>query len=377
MQRASGQSNENYLHDLLTVFRLLEDQPIKLAALLSRFDSPADVIAQALGSDASDIPTEMATRIKRKYKRELLNTVEGDLRWLEGDQHNIIVLGDTVYPSLLAEISDPPVILFCRGNLEVLNAFKIALVGSRNPTRMGVRNAVGFAQELVSSGIAITSGLALGIDGASHRGALDAGGTTIAVLGSGCDLIYPTRHRDLADQIQDKGLIISEFPLGTGAYPGNFPRRNRIVTGLSLGTLVVEAQERSGSLISARLAMEQGREVFAIPGPIQSRQSRGCHRLIRDGATLVENAEQILQDVSSLAKFEIQTRSVEPVSTAARLSELKMKLLQILEIEPTILDDLCRMVDREVQEVMSNLVELEIDGFVVSDAKGYSLANTQ
>ena len=281
-----------------------------------------------------------------------------------------MILDTPDYPDLLAEICDPPVLVFCRGDLEAIRALKIAIVGSRNPTPAGTRHAEEFARVFASVGIAVTSGLALGIDSAGHRGALAADGITIAVLGTGCDVIYPMRHGHLARRICEKGLLVSEFPLGTRAYPVNFPRRNRIVTGLSLGTLVVEAQEKSGSLISARLAMEQGREVFAVPGSISSKQSRGCHQLIREGVVLSENAEQVLQELGAIARFQL---TAQEQRTGNSLSQAKKRILNHLGAEPIVVDRLCRTLGVEVSVLLAQLVELEIDGYIVSEAGGYSL----
>jgi DNA processing protein len=363
------------LRNLLLLFRILVDKPVQLASILQTVGSASDIIESSPKCRSSNLPGEITALIRSQLNTALIQRVEKDMLWLAEKEHHLLVLGQPAYPSLLAEITDPPVLLFCRGNLASFELFKIAMVGSRNPTRMGIKYAEQFAQQLASLGIAVTSGLALGIDGASHRGALSVDGITIAVLGSGCDVIYPARHSKLAQQIEERGLIISEFPLGTPAYPVNFPRRNRIVTGMSLGTLVVEAQERSGSLISARLAMEQGREVFALPGSIQSRQSRGCHRLIRDGAKLVENLEQILEEIGSLAQFQSQQQLQYGKTNVSRnLSPTKSAIMALLGAEPIVLDQLCSHLGQEVSELLVALVELEIDGIIVNDAGGYCLA---
>jgi DNA processing protein len=350
------------------------DKPEQLALVLQTVGSATDIIENSPKCRSSNLPGKITALIRNQLNTALLKRVEMDMNWLAVKGHHLLVLGQPAYPPLLAQIADPPVLLFCRGNLESFELFKIAMVGSRNPTRMGIKYAEQFAQQLASLGIAVTSGLALGIDGASHRGALSVDGITIAVLGSGCDVIYPARHSKLALQIEDRGLIISEFPLGTPAYPVNFPRRNRIVTGMSLGTLVVEAQERSGSLISARLAMEQGREVFALPGSIQSRQSRGCHRLIRDGAKLVDNLEQILEELDSLAQFQSQEqRKFGKAKASLNLSPTKAEIVALLGAEPVVLDQLCSLLEQEVSELLAALVELEIDGIIVNEAGGYCL----
>jgi DNA processing protein len=365
---------DNELRNLLLLFRILVDKPMQLASVLKTVGSATDIIENSPKCRSSNLPGKITALIRNKLNSALLKRVEMDMNWLAVKGHHLMVLGHPAYPPLLAQIADPPVLLFCRGNLESFELFKIAMVGSRNPTRMGIKYAEQFAQQLASLGIAVTSGLALGIDGASHRGALSVDGITIAVLGSGCDVIYPARHSKLALQIEERGLIISEFPLGTPAYPVNFPRRNRIVTGMSLGTLVVEAQERSGSLISARLAMEQGREVFALPGSIQSRQSRGCHRLIRDGAKLVDNLEQILEELDSLAQFQSQQQhKFGKTKASLNLSPPKAEIVALLGAEPVVLDQLCSLLEQEVSELLAALVELEIDGIIVNEAGGYCL----
>ncbi len=209
--------------------------------------------------------------------------IAADLAWLEGPDRCLIPFTDARYPRLLAEIPSPPLALFVMGDPECLAAPQLAVVGSRNPTPGGTDTAYGFSRHLAGCGLTITSGLAMGIDAAAHRGALDAGGRTIAVTGTGLGRVYPARHRDLAHRIAEQGALISEFPPDVGARRENFPRRNRILSGLAVGTLVVEASVQSGSLITARYALEQGREVFAIPGSIHNPLAKGCHALIRHG----------------------------------------------------------------------------------------------
>lgn len=229
--------------------------------------------------------------------------VEATLAWLAEPGHHLLTLLDRDYPPLLRQIPDPPLALYVLGDRACLSSPQLAVVGSRNPTPGGRENARAFARALAGAGLTITSGLALGIDGEAHRGALDAGGYTIAVTGTGLDRVYPPAHRALAHEIAGRGALVSEFALGSPPKAEHFPVRNRIISGLSFGTLTVEAAERSGSLITARLAGEQGREVFAIPGSIHSPLARGCHRLIRQGAKLVETAQDILEELAALASF--------------------------------------------------------------------------
>ncbi|MET0533870.1 MAG: DNA-processing protein DprA [Steroidobacter sp.] len=249
--------------------------------------------------------------------------ITADLCWLEHPTHHFIPIGSSRYPALLAQLPDAPIGLFVRGDVDVLGLPQLAVVGSRNPTSAGDDNARQFAAHLARSGLAITSGLAIGIDASAHRGALDAGGRTIAVCGTGLDIDYPRANAGLAARIASSGALVSEFPLGTPAAKSNFPRRNRIISGLALGTLVVEAAVQSGSLITARLAAEQGREVFAIPGSIHNPLARGCHRLIRQGAQLVETADDIFTELRALAGA-LATMPIEP--TARREVEMRSEL---------------------------------------------------
>lgn len=227
--------------------------------------------------------------------------LERDLEWLSQDGHHLIPFDDERYPALLSQIPVAPAALFAAGNIDALWQPQLAIVGSRNPTAGGIANARDFAGTIARQGFTITSGLAAGIDAAAHQAALDAGAQTVAVLGSGVDTIYPARNRSLAAQVRNNGVLVSEFPPGTEARKEHFPSRNRIISGLSLGVLVVEAALNSGSLITARLAAEQGREVFALPGSIHNPLSKGCHRLIREGARLVETDGEILQELAPLA----------------------------------------------------------------------------
>ena len=234
--------------------------------------------------------------------------VEAELEWAQQHNNHIVMRGEPEYPALLHETSGPPPLLYVHGLIEALAMPQLAVVGSRNPSPGGTDNAYHFSHSLAASGLCITSGLAIGVDSAAHRGALAANGLTVAVAGTGLDRVYPASNRELAHQIADQGALVSEFPLGSGVRRANFPRRNRVLSGLSVGTLVVEATVRSGSLITARLAMEQGREVLAIPGSIHNPLARGCHRLLRDGAKLVETAEDVLEELGPLAQLALSAR---------------------------------------------------------------------
>ncbi len=294
--------------------------------------------------------------------------VERDLRWLEGDNRHVLTLHGPGYPSLLKEIADPPPLLFVQGNAAVLELAQLAIVGSRNPTPSGQQTAREFARFLSRAGLAITSGLAAGIDGAAHLGALEGTTPTLAVTGTGLDRVYPSRHRDLAHRIAEQGALLSELPPGTPPIPANFPRRNRIISGLSVGTLVVEAAQKSGSLITARLATEQGREVFAIPGSIHNPLARGCHALIRQGAKLVETAADILEELGPLLGIRLNTPAEPPPSEAEsaprQWDREYRQLMAALDYDPVPVDLLIQRSGLTADAVSSMLLLLELEGFV-------------
>ena len=295
-------------------------------------------------------------------------SVEADLKWAQAEDHHILTLADPAYPPLLAEIDDPPPLLFVIGNPQLLATPQLAMVGSRNPSASGSQTARDFAFHLARSGLTITSGLAIGIDGASHEGALDAGGTTIAVTGTGLDRVYPARHHELAHRTRENGALVSEFPPGTPVLPGNFPRRNRIISGLSVGTLVVEAALKSGSLITARLASEQGREVFAIPGSIHNPLSRGCHQLIRQGAKLVESSADIVEELAALLGT-LTAAAESDTGTPPETGELDDEYIQLLDhigYDPLQADLIIERSGLPPETVSSMLLLLELEGYVSS-----------
>ncbi len=315
--------------------------------------------------------------VKENLKRYLRNpdweAVENDLLWAEQPANHLLTLQDPNYPGLLREIPDPPPLLFVHGDPEVLHTPQLAMVGSRNPSASGSETAREFAYHLATSGLSITSGLALGIDGASHAGALDAGGITIAVTGTGLDRVYPASQHDLAHRIAEQGALVSEFPPQTQVKPSNFPRRNRIISGLALGTLVVEAAHQSGSLITARLASEQGREVFAIPGSIHNPMARGCHRLIRQGAKLVETASDVLEELAPLLR-ELQPlstqRAQEAIEPQYELDAEYQLLLKCMGFDPAPIDLLIERSGLTAEVVSSMLILLELEGHVSSAPGG-------
>ncbi len=263
--------------------------------LLKVFGNPRNIYAASFQQLKTVVADHIATEISRGVNEESLAE---SMRWLSLENNFLVTLADSHYPKALLEINDPPPVLYAKGKLGLLNQPSIAIVGSRNATTQGKENAEAFAKGLSSFGLCIVSGLALGIDGAAHRGAMQANGSTIAVTATGLDIVYPSKHLDLAHQIAKHGLLISEFALGETSKPQNFPRRNRLISGLSLGCLVVEASLQSGSQITARLSTEQGREVFVIPGSIHSPTSKGCHQLIKQGAKLVDNLQDIIEDLN-------------------------------------------------------------------------------
>lgn len=314
------------------------------AQLLPHFDGDQTPVEAILaGPQAADFETEFA--------------------WLAADDSALLTFADPRYPPLLREIPDPPPVLFVRGNPEVLAAPQIAVVGSRNPSRGGSDNARAFSATLARSGLTITSGLALGIDACAHQAALDSGAHTIAVAATGLDRVYPAAHRELAHRIAGHGALVSEFPLGTPPRREHFPRRNRLISGLALGVLVVEAAMKSGSLITARYAAEQGREVFAIPGSIHSPLSRGCHALIRQGAKLVETAQDILEELGALARFAL---AAPADSAPARLPDepRHAQLLELMGHDPVDMDTLIALSGLTAGAVSSMLLHMELHGLV-------------
>jgi len=287
--------------------------------------------------------------------------VAAALEWSGAPGQRLVTLADPAYPQALLEMPDPPTLLYVRGRLDLLNRPALAIVGSRNATPQGIQNAERFAAAFAEAGLTIASGLALCIDGAAHRGALAAGGDTVAFIGTGIDRIYPARNRDLALEIGAKGTIISEYPIGTPVSAANFPRRNRLISGFSRGVLVVEAAVQSGSLITARLAAEQGREVFAIPGSIHSPQSRGCHQLIKQGAKLVETAQDVLEELRWGS-----TAAARPVEPTAAGGAAQDKLLVALGFDPCGLDALGERCGLTADVLSVMLLHLELDGRVAS-----------
>jgi DNA processing protein len=300
--------------------------------------------------------------------------------WLADPRHHLVTWASADYPPLLARAPDPPAALWVDGDPTVLWLPQLAVVGSRSATAGGLANARDFAATFARGGLTVTSGLAEGVDGAAHEATLDAGGSTIAVFGTGIDRVFPRRHAALAARIAGQGALVSEFPLGTDGLPPHFPRRNRIIAGLSLGTLVVEAGLRSGTLVTARCAAEAGREVFAIPGSIHNPLARGCHRLIRDGAKLVESAQDVLDELAPLARelgADLARRLDAPASPAAPAGPDRRddpdyaRLLDALGHDPQPLDALASRTGLTVAALSSMLLMLELEGVVAAQPGGY------
>ena len=326
-----------------------------LRKLLAEFGPPELVLAARHAELRRFVAADIAAVIADGGNVEGMQRA---LAWLSEPLNHAVSLADADYPQLLLQTADPPPLLFVKGRLNLLNRPSLAIVGSRNATTQGCNNAAEFARALSDAGVTIVSGLALGIDAAAHRGGLAGAASSLAVIGTGLDVVYPARNKALAHELAEGGALVSEFPLGTPALAGNFPRRNRVISGMSLGCLVVEAALQSGSLITARLANEQGREVFALPGSIHSPLAKGCHALIKQGAKLVDNANDILEELQ-----------LSPVPSAAPASTLPndpiaARLLEQLGFDPCGLDVLCTRTGFGADMVSAALLQLELAGLV-------------
>lgn len=314
--------------------------------------------------------------VEQICKKSYIETVETNLRWTESESNHLITLDHPAYPEHLKSFYDPPWALFVKGDPEVLSTIQIAVVGSRNASQIGLQNAFEFSQYLASNGVSITSGLALGVDTQAHKGALNAAGITVAVVATGLDRVYPARNRDLAHQIIEEGAIVSENPLGTPPQAGLFPKRNRIISGLSRGTLIVEGTVNSGSLITARHAMEQGREVFAIPGSIHNPLAKGCHALIKQGAKLVENGADIFSELTSI--FDLapsQQEDINPTNPTELIDNDQKTILEHLEHDFISVDYLTGKTGIPVEKLSSTLLMLELNDLIISSPGGMYAIN--
>jgi DNA processing protein len=322
-----------------------------LRRLLQAFSSP-DAILQAPTS-------ELARYVKPSVAQAIADgiadaTLDPVVAWLDDPLNHIVTLADADFPRSLLNITDPPLLLYVKGRLELLNVRSLAVVGSRNASAQGVRNAEEFARTTADWGLSIVSGMAHGIDAAAHRGGLQGKASSVAVVGTGLDKVYPAANRELAHQLAAEGAIVSEFPLGTPPLAANFPRRNRIISGLSAGCLVVEASLQSGSLITARMALEQGRDVFAVPGSIHSPQSKGCHQLIKQGAKLVESAQDVLEELGI------------PSPSGQQSGEIEHPLFAHLGFDPVDVESLAGRCNLTIGELSAILLQLELEGVVAS-----------
>ena len=349
-------------HELSAWLRLLETPKLgreSARTRLAAFGSPHAAIDATTSARREVVGSTQAAALASAAEN-VDALIAATLAWLEAEAPEpraVITLGDARYPRALLDTADPPLLLYAQGRFELLQADAIAVVGSRNPTPQGSDNARAFAGHLSRAGLTVVSGMALGVDAAAHAGGLDGAAGTIAVVGTGLDRVYPRRNLSLAHRIADKGLIVSEYSLGTPPLAPNFPLRNRIIAGLSRGTLVVEAALNSGSLITARLANEAGRDVFAIPGSIHSPQSRGCHALIKQGAKLVETAQDILEELRLPS-------AAAPAAAPAGLQAADDPLLTALGFDPVTLDALAARTGWPTSELNSRLLGLELEGHV-------------
>ncbi len=359
----------------------MDDISIWLRLSLTNGIGPSSIhrLLQHLGSldqlESSNTATLTTAGLSKQQSLDFLESdhqerIDETLEWLEEDNHHLVTFGSPDYPRRLADIHDAPPVIYVIGDKEVLKAPQLAIVGSRMPTQGAARTAREFAAALVGYGLSITSGLAIGVDVEAHRGCLDADGLTIAVAATGLDRVYPAKHRAIAYEIVQNGAMISEHPLGTGIHKAYFPRRNRLISGLSIGTLVVEAAVKSGSLTTARHATEQGREVLAMPGSIHNPLARGCHRLIRQGAKLVETVDDILEElagqIDTTALHDAVDETPENAKPGVDLDPEYEKLFACVDFRPQSIDQLVKQCELPANEVASMLLMLELQGLIES-----------
>ncbi len=373
-------TNQNSLENWLTLHHTPGVGCATFHALLDTFGA-VDAILNASRKQLSAVASKTSIKmdVLDALSKQSKPDISADINWLAEDNHHIITLFDETYPAKLKELPDAPLILYVRGDIDYLMQPQLAMVGSRNPTAAGRNTAREFARHLSNAGITITSGLAIGIDGASHEGALQGLAGTVAVVAHGLDIIYPAQHQKLAQQITEHGAVISEMPIGTQPQRGLFPRRNRLISALTLGTLVVEAAQKSGSLITARYAIEQNREVFAIPGSIHNPMAKGCHQLIRQGAKLVETASDILEELcipcqqtTSYPKKPEKNTQENRKDTHQALDPDHQKLLKCLAYEPASIDELVLRSHFTAAEVASMLLIMELEGTIVCQGGRYT-----
>ncbi len=335
--------------------------PRAACALLRAFGGPAQALDASQRDLAGIVGPAAAAALRAGPAAAKLDAT---MRWLEGEGHHIVALGDGRYPPSLLQIEDPPPVLYVAGRLDLLAAPALAIVGSRNATAQGMRDARAFAESIAAAGLSIMSGLALGIDAAAHRGGLSQAASSLAVMGTGPDVYYPRGNDALACELAERGCLLSEFPLATPPLPENFPRRNRLISGMSRGVLVVEAAMKSGSLTTARFALEQGREVFAVPGSIHAPLSKGCHWLINQGAKLVQCAEDVLGELG----WNAPRPESRPAARAAR--DAVDPLLEAIGYAPVSLDQVAERANMDAAAVSAEMTRLEMEGRVAALAGG-------
>ncbi|CUA93969.1 DNA-processing protein DprA [Thiomonas bhubaneswarensis] len=362
--------------DLADWVRLMQTPgvgPLTARQLLSAFGPPRQVFQASHAALARVVSSTVAAALLNEPDGPTRDLIDRTLHWAAQPGQTCLTLDDPAYPQSLLDTIDPPPLLYALGDATLLNApRRLAMVGARTPTAQGERDAQAFARAFSEAGVTIVSGFALGIDAAAHRGALEAtgelAGSTIAVLGTGCDRVYPPRHKELAHLVAERGLLLSEFALGTSPTKGNFPRRNRLISGLSRGVLVVEAATHSGSLITARLAGEQGREVFAMPGSIHNPLAHGCHRLIREGAKLVETAQDVLEEfgwdspLPTLPTTPQATNDIDASDDDPPERDTECDILRALGYEIRDFDDLSARTGWPPDRLAARLLDLELQG---------------
>lgn len=327
--------------------------------LLAQFGLPHHIFSASYSALLAAAGERTARALLAPLSVDTQALIDKTVEWSEQAGNHVLTLADSDYPQKLLDIADPPLLLYAKGNLALLQADAVAVVGSRNATTQGMLNAEQFSQSLSGAGLTVVSGLALGIDTAAHRGGLRGVGSTVAVIGTGADIVYPARNRSLAHEIAEAGCIVSEYALGTPAIASNFPRRNRIISGLARGVLVVEAAAQSGSLITARIAAEQGRDVFAIPGSIHSPLAKGCHLLIKQGAKLVETASDVLDELRFM-----RAPDSAPQGGDAPVCKPGSALLEALGFDPVLPEILAARCGLHIAQVQADLLTLELQGDV-------------
>lgn len=347
---------------LLALNRMNKIGPRTIMKLLERWPNLADMFQLSQKAlEEAGLPAKLANTI---HDFDMC-AVDADLEWEKTDNHHLLTWEDRQYPALLKEIHDPPAVLYAAGDLSCLEQTMLSIIGTRKPSVSGKETAWSFAKQLASLQITIVSGLAHGIDSYAHAGCLDAKGSTIAVMGTGINTIYPRANIDLARRIKEKGLLLTEFPLNTSPTAGHFPRRNRIISGLSLSTLVVEAAIKSGSLITARLALEQNRDVLAIPGSINNPQARGCHYLLQQGAKLVTSTQDVIDELG------IEKKAAESSLHQQSLATNNKNLVKCFGFEITTIDQLVERSGENIATITSELAQLELMGIVKAVPGGY------